>query len=224
MTIKRLIILLVLLVLSTSVHAQRFNKGKIHDGARYGSWEATMLLQHQTSSSQEFENGAAIDIDSSTGWGFNLGWNFTEKWNLGYRFSLNKPDYAATIVPEIGEPQTINYQMSKYSHQFNITYNFLSGPITPFLQAGVGWTKLDSNVPDQAPSIGCWWDPWWGYICFSDWSTYSTSQFTYNVGAGMRWDINTAWFLRGAWNRQFINLDNGDLNVDTITLETGLMW
>jgi opacity protein-like surface antigen len=226
MTTKRLIILLVLLTLSTSVHAQRFNKKQIHDSLRYRNWEAGLLLQYQTSSSNDFQEGSSIDIDSSLGFGFGFGWNWTEKWHLGYRFSLNKPDYSATIVPEDPEEpaQTIDYTMSKYSHQFNVTYHFLKGPITPFIQAGVGWTKLDSNIISRPPTTGCWWDPWWGYICTTTWETFKTSEFTYNVGLGLRWDINGAIFLRGAYNRQFISLSNGSLDVDTLTLDSGFMW
>jgi opacity protein-like surface antigen len=226
MTMKRLIILLVLLILSTSVHAQRFNKKNENEAIRYETWEVSLLMQYQTSTDTQGEQGSSLEIDSGWGWGFGIGYNWTENWNLSYRFSLNKPDYSATIVPEDPEEetQTLNYDMSKYSHQFNVTYHFMDGPITPYVQAGVGWTKLDSNVPSQPPTTGCWWDPWWGYICTTTWDTFKTSKFTYNVGAGLRWDINGAMFLRGAWNRQFISLDNGDLDFDTVTLEAGFMW
>lgn len=226
MTMKRLIILLVLLILSTSVHAQRFNKKNTNDTIRYETWEVSLLMQHQTSTDAVGEQGSSLEIDSGLGWGFGIGWNWTENWNLSYRFSLNKPDYTATIVPEdpAEETQTLNYEMSKYSHQFNVTYHFMDGPITPYVQAGIGWTKLDSNVPSQPPTTGCWWDPWWGYICTTTWETFKTSKFTYNVGAGLRWDVNGMVFLRGAWNRQFISLDNGDLDFDTVTLEAGFMW
>lgn len=226
MTIKRLVVLLVLLMLSNSVHAQRFNQNKINDGLRDRNWEASLMLQYQTGMSQDYEQGSSIDIDSSVGFGFGFAWNWTEKWHLSYRFSLNKPDYTATIVPEAPEevPQTLDYTMSKYSHQFNVTYHFLRGPLTPYVSAGVGWTKLDSNVPDEPPRLGCWWDPWWGYICYTDWSTYKTSKFTYNLGLGLRWDINGAMFTRASWNRQFISVDNGNLDFDTISLEGGVMW
>ena len=224
MTIKRLIILLLLLVLSTSVQAQRFNQKKINDGIRYGNWEGSLLLQYQTSTDVSSPEGQSLDIDSSVGFGFGFAWNWTDRVHLSYRFSLNKPNYSATIVPEIGEPQTINYKMARYSNQFNLTYHFLRGPLTPFVQAGVGWTKLDSNVPSQPPTTGCWWDPWWGYICTTTWETFKTSEFTYNVGVGVRWDVNGAIFVRGYWNRQFINLTNGNLDIDTLTLESGIMW
>ncbi|MFC1688900.1 porin family protein [Pseudomonadota bacterium] len=226
MTIKRLITVLVLLILSTSVHAQRFNQQKMNDAPRYKTWEVSLLMQYQTGTDAEGEQGSSIDIDSGLGWGFGIGWNWTEHWNLGYRFSLNKPDYSATIVPEdpAEPPQTINYDMSKYSHQFNVAYHFMKGPFSPYVQAGVGWTKLDSNILSRPPTTGCWWDPWWGYICSTTWDTFKTSEFTYNLGVGLRWDVNSAMFLRGAWNRQFINLDNGNLDFDTVTLEAGFMF
>lgn len=225
MNIKHLVALLVLLMLSTSVQAQRFNK-KVHDNHRERTWEAGLLLQYQTSVSEEFEGGSTLDIDSSTGFGFFIGWNWTERVNLSWRFALNKPGYTAYIVPQEGGevPQVLSYKMSNYTNQFNFTYNFMRGRFTPYIQAGLGWTKLDSNVPEAPPEITCWWDPWWGYICIDQWKTYKTSQFTYNLGLGLRWDINNAFFTRATYNREFIKLDSGSTNLDTITLEGGVMW
>jgi len=229
MNLKHLITLLVLITLSTSVQAQRFNPKKKYDNHRERTWEATLLLQNQASVSEEFDGGSTLDIDSSTGFGFAIGWNWTEKVNLSWRFSLNKPDYTATIVPNDPEnpdavAQVVSFQMTNYSNQFNFTYNFLKGNFTPFVQAGLGWTKLNSNIPEGPPDINCWWDTWWGYICFDQWETYKTSQFTYNFGLGVRWDMYGPFFMRGSYNREFIKLDSGSTNFDTLTLEGGLMW
>lgn len=226
MNAKRLIILLVLLMVSTSVHAQRFNKPKVRDNHRDRTWEVSLVTQYQNSLSAQSEGGSSLDIDSSLGWGLGIGWNWTEKLNLSWRLSLNKPDYTAIIVPE--DPETgitgFSYKMSRFSNQFDITYHFFQGHFTPFVQAGVGWTKLDSNIPNQPPTVGCWWDPWWGYICYEDWSTYKTSKFTYNLGLGLRWDINDGVFVRGTYNREFMSVDSGSIDFDTLTLEGGLMW
>lgn len=226
MNIRHLVLLLVLLALSTTVEAQRFNKKKIHDNNRERTWEVSLLTQYQNSSSETNEGGSTIDIDSSLGFGLGVGWNWTEKLNLSWRFSVNKPDYSATIVPEDPDqpPININYKMDRLASQFDLTYNFFSGPLTPFVQAGIGWTKLDSNIPDEPPSFDCWWDPWWGYICFEEWSTYKTSKFTYNLGLGLRWDINRAFFMRGTYNKEFISLENGTKSFDTLVLEGGVMW
>ena len=40
----------------------------------------------------------------------------------------------------------------------------------------------------------------------------------------MRWDINQLVFLRGSYNRQFISVDSGNLDFDTLTMEAGFMW
>jgi opacity protein-like surface antigen len=224
--LKRLILLLVLITLSSSVFAQRFNKQGSSYGSRDDRFEASLLLNYQSSVSKDLEEGSSLDIDSSAGWGFTLGWNWSSKWNTAYKFSMNKPDYTAVIVPENPdlETQTLNYKMSKITHQFNATYNFFDKPLTPFVQAGVGITTLDSNVPDQPPVTGCWWDPWWGYVCTTTWSTYKTTKFSYNAGIGLRWDVNNAFYMRGSYNKEWVSVDSGSLSFNTFTLEAGLMF
>jgi opacity protein-like surface antigen len=224
--LKRLILLLVLITLSSSVFAQRFNQQGRDYGSRNSRFEASLLLNHNSSVSKDLEGGSKLDIDSGTGWGITLGWNWNSKWNTAYKLTVVNPDYTARIVPEDPEiaPQTLNYDMSKVSHQFNATYNFLDKSFTPFVQAGVGITTLDSNVPDQPPTTGCWWDPWWGYTCVTTWSTYKTTKFSYNAGVGLRWDVNNAFYLRGSYNKEWISVDSGTLTFDTITAEAGLMF
>lgn len=226
MTFQRLIVLLLLLAASSSLQAQRFNQQRDYSGLRDGAWEASLLIGNQGSLDVTGENGSSVDIDSELAWGLTFGWNWTPQWNFSYRFMLAKPDYTAVIVPEdpARPAQPFGYSADRYSNQFNATYHFFDGPLTPYLQAGIGYAKLDSNVPSAPPDIGCWWDPWYGYICFSDWSTYDTSGFSYNLGLGVRWDVNGALFMRGAWNREFFSGDRADFDFDTLTLELGLMW
>jgi hypothetical protein len=52
----------------------------------------------------------------------------------------------------------------------------------------------------------CWWDPWWGYYCGSVVPTKSNTYFSYNAGAGLRWDVNRAIFLRAVAVRQWIDV------------------
>jgi opacity protein-like surface antigen len=226
MTFKRLIVLLVLLALSSSLHAQRFNQKRDYEGLRDGTWEASLLAGSQSSLDVSGSNGSTAALDSEFAWGFTIGWNLSPRWNFSYRFMMASPDYTATFVPENPEipPQTLKYSADRYSNQVNATWHLFKGPLTPYLQAGVGYTLLDSNIPSTPPVTGCWWDPWWGYICDTTWSTYDTSGFSYNVGLGLRWDVNGALFFRGAWHREFFSGDNADFDFDTMTLEAGLMW
>jgi len=224
--LKRLFFLLVLITLSSTVFAQRFNKQTSNYGVRDSRFEASILLNYQSSTSKNFDEGSALEIDSKAGWGITLGWNLTAKWNLAYKLAVSKPDYSATIVPEDPEepPQTIDYSMSKYTHQFNTTYNFRDKPFTPFIQVGAGFTTLDSNVLSRPPTTGCWWDPWWGYICVTDWETFKTTKFSYNLGLGLRWDINNMFFTRASYNKEWVSVKSGTLSFDTLTMELGLVF
>jgi len=225
--LKRLILLMVLITLSSSVYAQRFHKSGPSYGSRDGRFEASFLINYENSVTKDnLEGGSSLEIDKKTGWGITLGWNWNSKFNTAYKLTVVNPDYSAYIVPEDPaiEPQTLNYNASKVSHQLNATYNFLEGKFTPFVQAGVGVTSLDSNVPDQPPTTGCWWDPWWGYICTTTWSTYKTTKFSYNAGVGVRWDVNNVFYLRGSYSKEWISVDSGSLSFDSIVMEAGMMF
>ena len=223
---KRLVLLLLLLTLSSSVFAQRFNRQVEQNSLRHKQWEVGLIAGAQSGSDFEGESGSSLDIDSEYGWGFTIGYNLTPKWNVSWRFLLAKPDYSATIVPEdpAEPPQTIDYTMSRYSNMFNATYHFMKGPITPYIQGGLGWTRLDSNIIDRPPTTGCWWDPWWGWVCSTTWTTYETTEFAYNAGLGLRWDVNGALYMRGSYNREWVSVDSGTLEFDLLSLEVGFMW
>ena len=229
MTINRLFILALLLIVSTTAHAQRFNKKSVYDDLRRGNWEASILAAAGSGVDLSGENGSSMDVDDAWGWGFTIGYNLTANWNFAYKFTLHKHDYTAVIVnePEEGEDPVIrelSHELDKYAHQLNVTWHWFDGPLTPYLQGGVGYGKIDSNIPSQPPQTGCWWDPWWGYICDTTWRTHDSSEFTYNLGLGVRWDVNGALFLRGVYSREWMGADAGDLEFDTLSLDLGLMW
>ena len=226
--IKRFFLFFLLVAFSSAVLAQYDNPRKKRSaaGSRDTRFETSVILAYQIGLDESSEGGSSLDIDSTLGWGVNFGWNWTDKWNLSYKFISTKPKYLAVIVPDETDavPVSIQHELSKMSHQLNATYNFSAKAFSPFVTGGIGWTKIDSGVPTGGADVGCWWDPWWGYICFTDWKTYETSEFTYNLGVGVRWDINNAIFTKAAYSREFIKVDNGTLNFDMAILEMGLMF
>jgi len=226
--LRRVALIALLILTSTTVLAQYDHprKERSQAGSRDGRWEGSVILAFQTGLDESYEGGSELNIDSTLGWGVSFAWNWTDKWNLSYRLVSTSPKYSALIVPEDPNivPTLVDHKMSKYSHQLNVTYNFSRKAFTPFVAAGVGWTKLDSNVPSAPPQTGCWWDPWWGYICVTDWRTYTASEFSYNLGAGLRWDINNALFTKATYTREFFDAENGSVNFDMAIFEFGLMF
>jgi opacity protein-like surface antigen len=143
-------------------------------------------------------------------------------WALGFDAAFLRPGYTAVFNTEDNGLQKVKHKMSVFSGQFNGTWNMIDGPLTPYLQAGLGWTYVDSNVTDGPPTTGCWWDPWWGYVCRNFYSTYDDTRFSYGAGAGLRWEFRSGMFLKGSYN--LVRIDDNtsaDPSFDTAKLELG---
>jgi opacity protein-like surface antigen len=164
-------------------------------------------------------------VDSGYGFSFGVGYNFTEHFALHFDGSWSRADYDAVLDTEDDGPVQISHRLSLWNGQFNGVYNIIDGPFTPYVQAGAGWTYVDSNVADGPPSTGCWWDPWWGYICAPFYSTYTATNFAWNVGAGLRYEMRSGTFLRGGWERTQIDGGSGaDPAFDAFRFEFGWMF
>jgi opacity protein-like surface antigen len=85
----------------------------------------------------------------------------------------------------------------------NATWHILAGPLTPYLSAGFGSTTVDSNIPSGPPGTYCWYYPYGGYYCGTYVSTYSETSFSYNAGAGIRWDFSRDMFMRFGAQQQW---------------------
>ena len=210
----------VAMLLAGNIQAASSDRGK--------SWEATIQLIGTGSDSSNGENGSSVALKSATGWAFGVTYNFNEHLALGFDASFVKPKYDAVIVPDDDDedPFSISHKASIFNGALNGTYNILKGNFTPYVQLGLGWTNVDSNVADGPPSTGCWWDPWWGYVCANFWSTYNDTSFSWNAGLGLRYEFQNRMFLKGSVNRIFLdsNQDSADPKLDMWKLELGWMF
>jgi opacity protein-like surface antigen len=78
----------------------------------------------------------------------------------------------------------------------NVDYNIINRRLTPFVTAGIGYQYLETDLDTLPPVDYCWWDPWWGWVCTSAEPVASTTDFTWNAGAGLRWDITDNLFVK----------------------------
>ncbi len=176
--LQRLGVLIVLLASTLPALAQ---------SQRGDNWEAAIGAVSTGSESSAGENGSSLRIDRDVGLNLSASYNFDSHWALGFDATFLQPSYTAVFNTDDAGPVKVKHKLSVFSGQFNGTWNMTDGPLTPYLQAGLGWTYVDSNVTDGPPTTGCWWDPWWGYVCRNFYSTYDDTRFSYGVGAGLRW-------------------------------------
>ena len=94
------------------------------------------------------------------------GYHFTDRLRLGSTFTYDQKDYDAEVVgDDAGESFPIEGSLDTMSLHARRRVHFLTGPFTPYVVGGVGWAWVDTNIASEPPQIGCWWHPWYGYVC-----------------------------------------------------------
>lgn len=176
---------------------------------RTGKWDLLLELNDVAGKTISFDGGTSARTKNSVGFGLGLAYNFNEHWALGGDIVWNSIDYDATIYPAPGNPGApFSGSGTADTSTFNIngTYNILATALTPFVTGGIGATYIDTNIPTGPAVPVCWWYPWWGYYCGGVVPTKTDTVFTYNVGAGVRWDITRGFFMRGLVSRQWFDI------------------
>lgn len=215
--IKSLLLGCLLVLATTNSYAQKyydFNK-------RSGKWEISFILQQTDDTDFEFDTDITLDVEEQIGWGFQFGYNIDQHWNLSFAMDSYKADYDTSgVVDEDGNPSDFRHEMDSFSGQFNGTYHFMTGRFTPYVEAGLGWTYLDSNVSNGRYYYSC------GiYYCSYRSDSYDDSSFSYHTGVGLRYEFGNRAFIRGSLARRWIDLSSasGTPEVDYLRVEIGTM-
>lgn len=181
-------------------------------GHRAGSYEFYLSPVFTDSKSASFEGGTTARTDTGYGFGFGLARNFTSHWNGAVEFQWGEMYYRSTMQGTGGNAgQTINSSgtISTGTLRFAGTWNVLASDLTPFVTAGAGWTHIYTDLPSGPPQNSCWYYPWWGPVCTTYIPTQNTTKFSYNLGAGVRYDFG-AYLVRGLVNAQRVDLGGAE--------------
>jgi len=195
--------------------------------SRTGRWDFTVQMRYLDSQSWKADGGSSVNTNSDIGWGFGFGYNFNDHLAMGLDIGWNSPTYDATIMSADtpGTSRQVSAEMSTSTIHLNLLYNFIAGPITPYVSAGIGSTYIDTNIPSGATGTSCWWDPWYGYVCYGYQPTYSSSRFSYSGAVGVRWDLNPQMFLRASIGSIWIDMSHaGDQAFTNGRLELGFSY
>src|SRR5262245_36928068 len=153
-------------------------------------WEfgGELIYQDSTDFSSE---GASGSLDSDLGIALTFGYRFNSKLELTFGIDWNNADYNADLVSQTfpGPSVTLDAELDACTPRVGANFNFIVGPIRRYFSGVIGYSFIDSNIPDGPAQTGCWWDPWWGQICGTWQDTRSTEEFMYGLGVGVRWDV-----------------------------------
>jgi len=197
-----------------------FNSGGIAE-----TWEWSFAGIYQYKENAGGAGGSSLEVDPALGIGINFAYNVTDHFSVGMDFEFLRPDYQVTLVTDTGERQVIDHSFSQFNGRLKGAYYFMDGPVTPYLEAGMGWSYFDSNVADGPPSTGCYWHPYWGYVCNSYYSTYTATEFTYGGALGVRYEMQNGTLLKLSYNTWVINTGGGDaVEPDLAALRLEFGW
>ena len=192
--------------------------------ARGGRWEGRLGLAYQNSSSTDFKGGTAVDVNSGLGFVGGVDYHFTDRLSAGANLSYDKRHYTADVAGEQpGDVYRIKGDLTTTTLMVDGTYNFLTGRFTPLVTAGLGWDWVDTNIATGPPQTGCWWNPWYGYICTTWQNTKTVSGLAYELGVGVRYDFTDYLAADGIYKVRWIGFDNatGTPRFDGLQLNLG---
>jgi opacity protein-like surface antigen len=181
---------------------------------------------YQLSQTINFDGGSKVDFSDDVGATLWWSYRFNEHLDLQAALDWSKVDYDATFqsatVP--GVQANASGDIETFVPKVVLNYNILEGPLTPFVNVGAGWAFVDTNIPNSRVQVGCWWDPWWGYICTPYQSTKSFDDFTYQLGAGVRWDINKSYSLRLLYEKHWLDYSKSSSTPDFDQFRLGMAF
>jgi opacity protein-like surface antigen len=169
-------------------------------------WEAGIDLVYQNARTLHFEGGTTANL--ATDWGFSVyfGYRITPNFDAQFALDWANVDYKANIVTGAGGLAFANGSYQSFTPRLNVQFNVFDEVLTPYVMAGIGYSFIDTNIPTGLPVSGCWYDPWYGYVCGTARSTKNVDGFAFQAGLGGRWDVTDAVSVKLAFERHWVEL------------------
>ena len=198
------------LAVSYAVRAQS------EDSPSAGDWEFRIGPDFVLSKTVNFKEGSSLKLDSSTGGKIGFAYYMTDAFSLGADFAYGRSNFSGTVVGNSGgtpgqPPNTATIENGRAelsTFNFTGTYHLLDGPIKPFLALGLGYNWTSTNIAVGPPVTGCWWDPWYGYICSGYQPTHGGSSLTYQAGVGVQYNFSRNFAIDADYKETWIQLHN----------------
>lgn len=203
--LRNFIPVIILAITATMAQAQ-FLDG--HGRSRAGFWEFTMQSVYSASQSIEGAGGSSLDLQDNLGWGFGLSYHFNDHFNLGMDFSWSSINYNARIIDEANPDDLLRYseKLDLNTTSFTGKWNIMKGPMTPYVSGSIGWTLVDTNV-FAGYEDGCYWYPWWGYVCGPVATSYGTNATSYGLGLGGRYEVTPKFSISASYDYKWLDID-----------------
>lgn len=192
---------------------------------RRPGWEFGAEIIYQDAQDIDFNGGSFASLDEDVGLALIFGYRFSKRLDLQFSVDWNTVNYSASVASGTmgGLGFTAEGDLEAFTPRIAVNFNVLEGDLTPYITGGVGWSFIDTNIPDAPPQAACWWDPWYGYYCGTWQSTRSIDDLVYNLGIGARWDVSSTFSLRLGYEKHWLDLGEATGTPDFDQLKFGIV-
>ena len=166
----------------------RQNKGEFYGVGQY---------LHQGDTTFPGPNGGATMKLADTGLGgFGFAYHFSDFISFHSDFMLGPASFTAQQPG--GPSYSLGHDAYIQTGRFNLDYNIINRRLTPFITAGIGYQYFAVNQGDDY---------------YHD-HYYSEVDFTWNVGAGLRWNVTDNFFIKVTGGAQWLQYEDAQ-NITT---------
>jgi opacity protein-like surface antigen len=203
MSIKHRIIVLLAAGLAMSAPAWAQSSGR-EPGPEYG-----LDVVYYPAADWSFNGGSSVSLEDDVALTLIFGYRFSSRLEVQGALDWQSASYKGTIASANNPPIAsidVRGDYESWTPRVAVNFNLLDRNLTPYITGGIGWTFVDTNIPTGQVSVGCWWDPWYGQICTGYQATRTFNEFSYQVGAGIRWDSPGAYSLRLGYEKHWLDI------------------
>ncbi len=180
------------------------------DLSRAQRWEVFLGGQYTTSASTTIssdlfssrETDSDVQMDDSYFLNLGAGYNFSDHLNLNGQVWFGDMDYTRDYTLVYGFPPVLGFRpvsskdvVRLVGIDCNVDWNILKTPLSPMISGGIGYINSDADIGD---------------------SDVGKNSLSYNIGAGLRWDIGERFLLKTMY--RFTRADLLD-HADYVTLD-----
>jgi len=167
-------------------------------GGRFEFFGTYQSMKGDTVTPYAFGSGA--EFDNSAVYGFGLGFNLNDNFNLNTDFLFGSSE---AEINTFWGPATVDTTLALWN--VNLDYIILKERLSPFISGGIGFFNTYADV---------WFD------------TIDETDFSYNYGAGIRWEATDNLFVKAMYRWTFIDFDDSDdtTRFEGLSISVGFMF
>jgi hypothetical protein len=138
--------------------------------------------------------------------GFGVAYHFSDFFSVRADFMFGSATFNANVPLLTGG--TIGFKQDAFINtgRFNLDYNIINRRLTPVISAGLGYQYTEADFNNNYNT--CYWNPWYGWVCYYGHYYASQTDFTWNAAGGLRWNVIQGLMIKAMVGATWLEYDH----------------